>query len=976
MSFSPALALPAGWDVENVSVNTDSNAPTWNVTDSDGIETLVVHLRSALTSVSNDGLPTTVTIHLRAKIPAETKEPISFPQVKPVNAHLRQAIIGVFSETESAAAIDTTAEPLAINAILGRTFPVRFFRASGRAVDGTVRLTVPTKTILAPVIPKPTDVTKADSPPVSAGASAIENASLVTSLLSDGAMIHIYRFEVRSWHRSDLEVRLPTHATPLAAQVDGRLVTDVAWTDSPHGRTIQMPMGRRFELVYSSSLPEWNFWARIHAPIPEFPVPPASVQLSWRLPHGTEPLAATGFANDEPPTWHSSSGSLFVVHRSLILGIGIALAGLLSLLAVALRELSGSVRLGLLTIWVGIGIAGSWWMPESLRSLFLWPLLVSGVAVWGWWAWTRRWRNRWLARASAVMLATLATAGLPAQSPRLNASAVYIIPDPTRDSDKESVLVEPELLERLRAIVRRGTLPVSQPVLTSARYTGTADGVIADVRAEYQVYNPSDGIASLVLPLPGVRLRKALLDGAPVTLTHRRAIPPRFPEVYLVEVAGQGFHRLTLRFAVDVNARGEELDVRWNIPEVIQTRLDFEISGPATFARAVAHWGTFVTSGVKSSSSPMTRLEADLGRVTNIHLRWRSKVDTDRSPNVSVREAYLWSLSPTSKTMSALWQYSVDAGAVDTLQVEIPPTLDVMAVEVYRLPGEGVEGSRPGLRSWSVCTTSRKKILRLDLMWPMCRGVQVFAQFVSQRAPTAKDELPLPTPIGVEPALSYVAYNGAGIRADVGSESKGIARVNPASFLEFWGRTKKADLVQRLHVFQFDRKDVPPSIRVVNEPLPSTALAVQHMTWSVDRKAGEFQLNADLKGLGPNASFLEWEIAPEVIIGDVSGPLVRSWWRSGGKLQVWLDSAVTETRIEISGLHQLKIGATEVSLPRARLVSALSCVTFVQVHCRGGTPTTARLQDLWPLPTNKIQPYRLDFATDASDYGATFEFAP
>src|SRR5262249_22485799 len=139
---------------------------------------------------------------------------------------------------------------------------------------------------------------------------------------------------------------------------------------------------------------------------------------------------------------------------------------------------------------------------------------------------------------------------------------------PPEDGRPGAVLVPPALVDRLRA---GGGIAPAPPaiVLTEASYAGRPDGPTARFRARFRIFAFSPGPTTLPVPITGIRVRSATLDGAdpadlqPVTDGLR------------VPVSGSGPHTLELEFTAAVVDTGTEREVKFSVPEVLASTLTF-----------------------------------------------------------------------------------------------------------------------------------------------------------------------------------------------------------------------------------------------------------------------------------------------------------------------------------------------------------------------------------------------------------------
>src|SRR5439155_18079868 len=141
----------------------------------------------------------------------------------------------------------------------------------------------------------------------------------------------------------------------------------------------------------------------------------------------------------------------------------------------------------------------------------------------------------------------------------------------------------------------------------------------------------------LVLPLTGVQLRDAKLDGAP-------AFPRAAGDRYAVAVRGRGPHTLEVAFAAPCPGPGDDRELRFGVPEVAASRLTLTAPAGATHLQALSWRGA---QRVETDDGG-PRLDVDLGRVNVVHVRWRGESRTPRAATVRTQETYLWDLTESA----------------------------------------------------------------------------------------------------------------------------------------------------------------------------------------------------------------------------------------------------------------------------------------------------------------------------------------
>src|SRR5205823_6058952 len=122
-------------------------------------------------------------------------------------------------------------------------------------------------------------------------------------------------------------------------------------------------------------------------------------------------------------------------------------------------------------------------------------------------------------------------------------------------------------------------------------------------------------------------------------------------------------HSLELKLAANC-PEGDDREFRLPIPELPSNHLSFRApAGTANLRTVLWRGAQRVSSG---AAGP--RLDADLGQVGALHLRWNREPRTE--PTVRIKEAYLWDLQELSTRLLASVQFAI-TGGVTSLTVDL-----------------------------------------------------------------------------------------------------------------------------------------------------------------------------------------------------------------------------------------------------------------------------------------------------------------
>jgi hypothetical protein len=704
---------------------------------------------------------------------------------------------------------------------------------------------------------------------------------------------------------------------------------------------------------------------------------------------------------------------LVVVRRGTVAGLGLALAALLALALVGLRP--GGRRLRFLLGWLGLAGVALAWLPASLRDLAWWPLLAGLTLSLPWYlAWAGRPRKQAsapgsrkaaAAGAAVLTLVLLGEAAGPAQGPRgeRGEERVYLLGAPSAP-DKQTVLVSPLLVARLEALARPKAA-LTGVVAVSSSYEGRMVNGAAEFDAVFQVYALAEGPATLELPLEGVQLvGDVLLDGA-------RVLPVALPgpgTVYALKVRGAGRHKVELRFRAAVGGGDGPQSlrqVRFGLPRLVQSRLAFRVGPGASHLQAlVKHGAQRVTADAKGQ-----RLEVDLGAVTAaVQLRWYQEGKPPRPAHVEFREAYLWDLRPDATTLTALVRYTISKGAVTSLYLDLPESLEVRLAQARRagrgekLP-RGEEADAVRLSDWSISGASTSRVLRLDFPGPASGVVEVMLE-LTPRGPWAGSELlPIPRPHGQPEAKapSYLAYRAVGLEATRTSFLR-LKGIRNEEFCPFWPASSRPAASSLSYAGAFyHQQGQSPELRLQLRPQAPRVEAEQTVTLEVGARQAEATVRAQLKAPDGDLSLVEWEIrsARPFVVGNVSGPGVGRWRQSGDRLLVWLEKTTASTWVEASGWLPLAqppaakqpaavVASPSLDLPCFRIAGAQARTRLILRAGPGLTlaPQTQTLQGLSPgalleaggsgKEKSRQSPGALHYTARQSVYGGLFKVSP
>ena len=222
------------------------------------------------------------------------------------------------------------------------------------------------------------------------------------------------------------------------------------------------------------------------------------------------------------------------------------------------------------------------------------------------------------------------------------------------------------------------------------------------------------------------------------------------------------------------------------------------------------------------SEEKQCRLEADLGKVGSVHVRWRRDGNPQRTAAVTVQEAYYWDLDASSARLLAVLQYTVSKGWETTFKIDLPRELEVYSAEAGPLANGP---PAPRLR-WLVRDEGPSRRLVLEFQGPVTGGVQVTLVLVPRQPFGRAVLLPFPTPLGAQLDQSFLAYRTDGLEASMsnhhaitGIERDRLAKTFAESFAQPWRSARQEDLALPARAFWRGKGGV---LHLILRPPPTT----------------------------------------------------------------------------------------------------------------------------------------------------------
>ena len=730
-------------------------------------------------------------------------------------------------------------------------------------------------------------------PRVTLGAYPVSDVYLLTTVRAPGEAVAAFGGTVRDSAGGVLPVELPPGAEVRGVCVAGRWLNPAACAAADGALRVPIPAGPavRFEVRYRLPAPAGWPTRRVSSPVPTVTGDPP-VRRWWSFAAGTlpgwpaRPWEATG---DEPPLLGGPmvSGEPALVTRSDdewvrvgavrgadALAVGLV-AGVIALGCVALRRRRARgalVLAGVVTAAILVGELGPpWWARVAWSVLCAAVVALAGVLA------GVGLRRRPAVPASLVVAFAFVSLNALAQPP----APVTVLIVPGADGGEE-VVAPCALLDRLDALA---CPPLPAPVVASAAYDVRADAAGAHVVAKFVVhaFRPGDNVVSLALA--DARLERVTVDGAV-------AFPaaPR-PDAYAVAVGGPGRHEVEVRFAATATTSGAEREVRFGVPEVADAKLNASLPGAARQPQAVGRVGrqTVGTAGDRAT------VEADLGAVKQVQLRWRE--GAAGAAVVKVREGCVWDVTEAGAELTAAYLVRVEQGTVGGLRFEVPAELEVLRVAAR---SADAPAALP-LRDWSLAPEKGGyRLLRVDFQGPTAGRFFVVLECAPRKALTRHPVLRFPkVAFGAVKGETDAVYGLRAVRVTVDEVARaGVIDFSADALRDFAAvpdlKLDPNNPVRAFRPVAGATAELRPTLRAAELPTVRTATA-----WRVGAHRADAVGTVSWAARDPVA-FVEFTVAGVKVL-EVRGADVAGWSQSGARVQVWLRAGSREDAIEWTG---------------------------------------------------------------------------
>ncbi len=737
----------------------------------------------------------------------------------------------------------------------------------------------------------------ADAPPTG---WALADLSLTTAC-GEYDQHATFRGRVAARGARELPVGLPPGTTAESARVGGKAVDPVALAGDE--LFLPIPDGDEavaFEVHYRlPRTPQGVGWSVVS---PEPAAPGAGpVRREWVFGPGASaawPLAVGADYRGEAVT---------VVPDRYAAAAGVALAALAGGLGwLGVRAASRAAGVALLVALAGAGAAVSAGPAAWARAG--WPVLVVGLPAAAAVVVAQGRLPRRTGAAGVVLAAAVGAGAQPGAT-----DVVFVLTGTTG----EVVLAPPVLLDRLDALTKPAA---PAPVVVAAAYDGRVEDGLARVTAAFTVQAFGAGEQAVQLPLADVRLERVTVNGRPANPATGGA------GKYAVPLPGPGRHAVEVRFAAPVSGTGAEREVKFGVPEVPDARLAFA-APPA--GRQVQATGRF---GEQKAGADPARIDADLGAVRGLAVRWRE--GPGGAGTLTVREGCVWDVSEAGAVLTACYDIRAESGTAAGFRFDLPPGL-----EPVRVAARGLDplAAPVAVQSWTVdAEKNGLRPLRVTLAAPADGRVLVTIECHTPAVPTRQPVLRFPRPVGMTRLGGVYGLRAAGVAVEAVGRT-GVIDFAPDVLVREFGAVSELRLVPGVAVQAFSpRLGESAELRPTLRPAADPGTARVEATWAADLRGAAGTGTVTWSAETP-AALLEFALAARV--REVRGAEVAGWAQAGERVQVWLRRPATAATVAWAAdlTHGAK-GADVVAFapPVPRPVGAAPATAVVRVRPADG----------------------------------------
>ncbi|HEY3788423.1 MAG TPA: hypothetical protein VGL71_06180, partial [Urbifossiella sp.] len=418
-------------------------------------------------------------------------------------------------------------------------------------------------------------------------------------------------------------------------------------------------------------------------------------------------------------------------------------------------------------------------------------------------------------------------------------------------------------------------------IIASANYEGRVYGGLARFTARLIVQGFRDGETAIELPLADARLERVAVNGKPALPIAVR------PDVYSVTVAGRGRHEIDVLFAAPIASTGPEREVHFGIPELPDSRLIFLAPASARQLQTLGRLGEQKIGNEKAA----VRLEAGLGSIRTVQLRWRE--GAGGAAAIAVREGCVWDVAEPGHSLTACYLVRVSAGSATALQFDLPADLEPIRVGLRSLDvilGQNV------LRDWSIGKeTAGVRPLRLDFTGPTDGRLLATLECVPRGVPTRQPVLRFPKPVGMTRTDAIYGLRSSGVTIESIGRT-GVIDFAADALLRDFGAIPDLRLSPSVPVVAFSPRpgesaELRPVLRSVHE-LPVIS---KEATWNMGLPQAEGSGIVKWSAKEPVPML---EFALPAAVAEVRGPDVAAWSQTAGRVQVWFRKPIKTGAVE------------------------------------------------------------------------------
>ncbi|WP_010583396.1 hypothetical protein [Schlesneria paludicola] len=404
--------------------------------------------------------------------------------------------------------------------------------------------------------------------------------------------------------------------------------------------------------------------------------------------------------------------------------------------------------------------------------------------------------------------------------------------------------------------------------------TQTPDSSLIEVKARYAVRSLASGQSIADLPIKGVAVREAKLDGRPAALIARE-------RGFQVAIADPGVHVLDLTFDIPVRLSGAIGSFTLPLTPVTAGTLSFEL--PSKDLSVRVNGSSTVFRRVTQDATQLIELPIDKGG--DLAISWQPEQSHDAAAAViQVDSVQTIALTDAGCAVSQAMSYRIRQGGVADLSVNLPEPLRLQSV------------SGPDVGGWELIGEGATRKLRIIFRRQITDQTRVTIDaFFDAKVlePATAIALPQMTPLEISNEIGQIAIfadDQFSLRAD---QIDSLSQIDSERFttnLEI----KRPKVAPRL-AYRFSKRPYTLTLRATRQEPQAHVVALDAAFISAQKQQLTSRFHFELTG-APRSS-ISIALPTDFVLLDVQATKMRDWYIGAQEGESHLTVELTEPQL-------------------------------------------------------------------------------